>query len=149
MMNMMGAIQGDLPVYLSERDYANIDSLITPEKVKQQLTWDYDKLVSPEGVALKEVIQEDPAGISWLGIKKLQKLQVDEQFELYDGYVMTKDHRHLMLFISPANPPNATGKNAKFLAGLDKVIDSLQLQFPKQTHLILAPQRYLPAMPCS
>ncbi len=131
MMNMMGAIQGDLPVYLSGSDYTSIDSLFTQEKVKQQLDWDYNKLVSPEGVALKGVIQNDPAGMSWLGIKKLRRLQVDEHFELYDGYVMTKDHRHIMLFINPANPPNATGKNVHFLTGLDLVLDSLQQHFPK------------------
>ena len=131
MMNMMGAIQGDLPVYLSQSDYLSIDSLFTTEKVKQQLGWDYNKLVSPEGVALKGVIQNDPTGMSWLGIKKLQRLQVDEHFELYDGYVMTKDHRHIMLFINPLNPPNATGKKVVFLTGLDLVLDSLQQHFPK------------------
>ncbi len=131
MMNMMGAIQDDLPVYLTDQDYTSIDSLASTEKVKQQLTWDYNKLISPEGMALKSVIQNDPAGISWLGIKKLQRLQVDEQFELYDGYVMTRDHRHLMLFITPANPPNATGKNTLFLKGLNELIDGLQKQYPK------------------
>ena len=131
MMNMMGAIQGDLPVYLNVNDYKSVDSLFMNEKVQQQLSWDYNKLVSPEGVALKGVIQNDPAGMSWLGIKKLQRLQVDEQFELYDGYVMTRDHRHIMLFITPANPPNATGKNVPFLKGLDLLLDSLQKQYPR------------------
>ncbi len=130
MMNMMGAIQGDLPVYLSARDYTSIDSLFTPEKVKQQLNWDYNKLVSPEGMALKGVIQNDPAGISWLGIKKLQRLQVDDRFELYDGYVMTRDHKHMMLFLVPASPPNATGKNVPFLKALDLLLDSLQKKSP-------------------
>ena len=131
MGNMMSAIQDDLPVYLAGNDYTSIDSLFTTEKVKQQLTWDYNKLVSPEGVALKGVIQNDPTGMSWLGIKKLQRLRVDEQFELYDGYVMTKDHRHIMLFVIPANPPNATGKNVPFLKTLDLLLDSLQKQYPK------------------
>ena len=131
MMNMMGAIQGDLPIYLSQSDYTSIDSLFTAEKVKQQLDWDYNKLISPEGVALKGVIQNDPAGMSWLGIKKLQRLQVDEHFELYDGYVMTKDHKHIMLFINPVNPPSATAKNVLFLTGLDDILDSLQQHFPK------------------
>jgi 1-acyl-sn-glycerol-3-phosphate acyltransferase len=131
MMNMMGAIQGDLPVYLSAKDYTTIDSLFNPGKVKQQLEWDYNKLVSPEGMALKGVIQNDPAGMSWLGIKKLQRLQVDEQFELYDGYVMTRDHKHMMVFLIPANPPNATGKNVHFLKKLDLLLDSLQERSPK------------------
>ncbi len=131
MMNMMGAIQGSLPVYLTEQDYTSIDSLFTEGKVKQQLNWDYNKLISPEGMALKGVIQNDPSGTSWLGIKKLQRLQADDQFELYDGYVMTKDHRHMMVFINPANPPDATWKNTKLLKDLDLVIDSLRQRFPR------------------
>ena len=130
-MNLMDDIQADIPVFLAGADYDTITTLLAPEKVRQQLAWDYNKLVSPEGVALKKIIQADPAGISWLGIKKLQRLQVGDQFELYDGYVMTKDHRHMMIFITPSNPPNATGKNSILLKGLDALLDSLQRQFPK------------------
>jgi 1-acyl-sn-glycerol-3-phosphate acyltransferase len=130
-INLMDGIQADLPVFLGKNDYDTIDTLITPGKIKQQLAWDYNKLISPEGIGLKKIIQADPAGISWLGIKKLKQLQVGDQFELYDGYVMTKDHRHLVVFITPANPANATGKNGIFLKGLDVILDSLQQQFPK------------------
>ena len=43
-------------------------------------------------------------GITWLGMKKLRRLQVDDQFEIYGGYVMTRDHRHLMLYMNPVYP---------------------------------------------
>ena len=33
------------------------------------------------------MISNDPVGISFLGLKKLQQLQYDENFELYDNYV--------------------------------------------------------------
>ncbi len=128
--NLMQAIQTNIPIFLSQRDYAAIDSLLAPDRLKQQLVWDYNTLVSPAGLVMKQTIQADPSGISWIGIKKLQRLRIDDQFELYDGYVMTKDHRNLMIFITPANPPNATGKNAKFFNALDVVLDSLQRQFP-------------------
>jgi uncharacterized protein len=129
-MNLMDAIQADLPVFLTEKDYAAIDSLITPEKLQQQLAYDYSTLASPAGLVLKKTIMTDPVGISWIGIKKLQRLQYDDQFELYNGYIITKNHRNLMIFVTPANPPNATGKNAKFFKELDVVLDSLQKKFP-------------------
>ena len=131
MANMMGAIQGDLPLFLSDTDYKSVDSLFTRENVKQQLTWDYNKLLSPEGMALKGTIQNDPSGITWLGMKKLRRLEVDDQFEIYGGYVMTRDHRHLMLYMNPVYPASATGKNAVFLKRLDDILDSLQKQFPQ------------------
>jgi len=129
-MNLMQGVQNDLPVFLAAKDYITIDTLITPEKIKQQLAWDYNNLISPAGLVLKQIIQNDPAGMTWIGMKKLQRLSIDDHFELYDGYVMTKDHRNLLLFITPANPPNATGKNTKFFGELDVVLDTLQRQFP-------------------
>ena len=55
----------------------------------------------------------------------MQQLQYDDNYELYNNYVVTKDHKHLLLFIVPAYLPNNTGKNEKLLAGLDKINDSL------------------------
>ncbi|GEP96450.1 trifunctional MMPL family transporter/lysophospholipid acyltransferase/class I SAM-dependent methyltransferase [Chitinophaga cymbidii] len=128
MMNLLQAVQDHLPVFLEGKDYASIDSLITPARVKQTMESNYNTLISPAGLVLKRMIQADPVGISWIAMKKLQQLQVDEQFELYDGYVMSKDQRNLLLFITPLHPPNETGKNKRFLADLDAWVDTVQSQ---------------------
>lgn len=124
-MNLFTTISDRLPIYLNQKDYTTIDTLITPDKVKQTLTQDIRTLTSPAGIALKNIISNDPVGISYIGLKKLQQLQYDENFELYDSYIITKDHKNLLLFITPAYPPNNTGKNALLFEGLDKIIDSL------------------------
>ncbi|SEW22986.1 1-acyl-sn-glycerol-3-phosphate acyltransferases [Chitinophaga sp. YR573] len=130
-LDLMQVIQDHLPVFLEEKDYHTIDSLITPQRLQQTLENNYRTLISPAGLVVKKVISADPVGMSWLGIKKLQHLQYDEQFELYDGFVMTKNHQHLMMFITPAFPPSATGKNAVFLKKLQSHIDSLQKRYPQ------------------
>lgn len=129
-LDLMQVIQDHLPVFLEVKDYKTIDSLIMPERLQQTLESNYRTLISPTGLVVKKVISADPVGMSWLGIKKLQHLQYDEQFELYDGFIMTRDHRHLMMFITPAYPPGATGKNAVFLKKLQAQMDSLHLRYP-------------------
>ena len=124
-MELYNTISDHLPVYLDERDYASIDSLITPAKIRETLGSDYKTLVSPTGLALKSMIARDPVGISFLGLKKLQQLQYDDNFELYDEYVMTRDHKSLLLFIAPSNPVSNTAKNALLLKGIDRITDSL------------------------
>ncbi len=124
-MELFGTVSSHLPIYLNDRDYVSIDSLIAPAKVKEILEQDFRTLTSPAGFALKKMISNDPVGISFLGLKKLQQLQYDENFELYDSYIVTKNHQDLMLFIQPAYPPDNTGKNALLLKGLDEIIDSL------------------------
>ncbi|MBL7703729.1 MAG: 1-acyl-sn-glycerol-3-phosphate acyltransferase [Ferruginibacter sp.] len=123
-LQMFETISNHLPVYLDEKDYTAIDSLIKPETIKQTLEQDLRTLTSPAGFALKSIIAKDPVGISFLGLKKLQQLQYDENFELYDNYIVTKDRKHLMLFITPKYPPNNTGKNALLLKGLDSLINN-------------------------
>ncbi|UYQ93894.1 1-acyl-sn-glycerol-3-phosphate acyltransferase [Chitinophaga horti] len=130
MLEVMGAIRENLPIFLEEKDYQRIDTLITTTQLQQTLASNYNTLLSPAGMVMKQMIRQDPVGISWLGVKKLQQLQYDEQFDLYDNFVVTKDLRHLMIFITPSNPPGATGKNAVFLAGLDKLVDSLHRVYP-------------------
>lgn len=125
MMDLFGTISSRLPIYLNEKDYKTIDTLIAPARIKQTLAQDIRTLTSPAGIALKQIISSDPVGISYIGLKKLQQLQYDENFELYDSYIITKDHKNLLMFITPAYPPNNTGKNALLFNGIDKIIDSL------------------------
>ncbi|MBK9531997.1 MAG: 1-acyl-sn-glycerol-3-phosphate acyltransferase [Chitinophagaceae bacterium] len=122
-LELFETISGHLPVYLGEKDYSAIDSLIAPVNVKATLEQNFRTLTSPAGFALKTMISKDPVGISMLALKKLQQLQYDENFERYDNYILTKDRKNLMLFITPAYPPNNTGKNALLLKGLDSIID--------------------------
>lgn len=124
-LDLFNSISDHLPVYLDARDYLTIDTLIQPVKVRETLAQNFRTLTSPAGIALKSMIGKDPVGISFIAFKKLQQLQYDENFELYDRYIITRDQKHLMLFITPAYPPNNTGKNAKLLEGLDAILDSL------------------------
>ena len=123
-LELFETVSDYLPVYLNEKDYTEIDSLITPARVKESLEQHFRTLTSPSGFALKSMISKDPVGITFLGLKKLQQLQYDENFELYDNYILTKDRKHLMLFITPKFPPNNTAKNTLLLKGLDSLIDN-------------------------
>ena len=127
---LLTTINEHLPVFLEEKDYAAIDSLVSANGVKSNLEKNFRTLSSPAGLALKQFIAKDPSGISNLALKKLQLLQFDQQFELYDSHILTHDLKKAILFITPAFPKNNTGKNAVFLAGLDKLIDSLQNAHP-------------------
>ena len=123
-LEIFSSISDHLPVFLTDNDYAAIDSLIIPEKIKETLEQDIRTLTSPSGFALKGMISKDPVGISFLGLRKLQQLQYDENFELYDNCILTKDHKNLLFFITPVYPPANTGKNVLMLKGIDSLINN-------------------------
>ena len=124
-LELFESIQEHLPVFLSENDYKKIDSLVQPDKLKETLEQDIRILSSPSGFALKNVISTDPVGISFIALQKLRQLQYDDNFELYDSHIVTKDNKALLLFITPAYPSANTGKNSILFRELDKTIDSL------------------------
>lgn len=129
-LTLLDMVQEHLPVYLTAADYATIDSLIEPVTVKATLQQNLQTLSSPAGFGLKNFIANDPAGISFIALKKLQQLQYDENFELYDNCVMTRDQKTLIFFITPTYPPDNTGKNELFLKGLDSLITQSSTTHP-------------------
>ena len=131
-LDQFNAIRDQIPVYLEEKDYSKIDSLITEASIKSKLSSNYNLLISPAGAVMKNFVVADPLGISMIGISRLQNLQVDTQFELYDGFVMTRDLQNLLYFLVPKYESGETGKNLEFLNELDTTLDSLRALNPDQ-----------------
>jgi len=111
-----------LPVYLDENDYRNIDSLLAPASIHSAIEKDYKNLLTPAGFALKKMILRDPLGLTNLAMNKLKSLQAGDNFEVLDGFILTKDRKNLLLFITPANPASETSRNEKLLEGLDELL---------------------------
>lgn len=118
-LGLFDLVHDHLPIFLEEEDYVYLDSLAKPENLANALNDNYRQLISPAGIVTKKIIIQDPAGISFLVLKKLQSLQYDDNFELFDGYIVTRDHRHLVFFIQPVYAANDTGGNAQLLDELD------------------------------
>ncbi len=123
---LLSIVSDHLPVFLDQEDYAYVDSLENPAKMKQVLLKELQTLSSPSGFMLKSFIARDPLGLANPAFKKIRNLQFDENFNLFDGHVITRDERWLILFIRPAFPSSNTGKNNQLLSGIDHTIMELQ-----------------------
>ena len=112
----------NLPIFLEEHDYKTLEHLITKEKLDTTLEKNYKTLLSPASLILKKNILRDPIGITPYALKRMQSLQFDDNFELENGYIFTKDRKHVLIFISPQPKSAETDKNSKLLDALDKCI---------------------------
>ena len=57
-MELFGTISDHLPIYLEDKDYLSIDTLITPVRLRATLEQDIRTLTSPAGIALKKMISK-------------------------------------------------------------------------------------------
>jgi uncharacterized protein len=120
--DLFQSIHQSLPVYLQESDYPLLDSLESRQYVRRVLTDNYRQLLSPAGMATKNVIVHDPLGLSFPVMKRLQHLQFDENFQLYDNFIMTKDQRHVLFFIQPKYAAGESRNNGVLQEELDRLI---------------------------
>ncbi len=130
MMEMYNVFYENLPLYLDKDDYAEIEKGLNREDIREKLKGNLKTLFSPAGMMFKKIILRDPLSITPMGLKKLESLQLDENFELHNGYIFSKDKSHLLLFMDAAHPPNETSANTIFVERLDFIIDSLAQVHP-------------------
>ncbi len=124
----------NLPLFLEEKDYEKIANLIKTDSINATVERDYATILSPQGMALGKYIQRDPLNFTPIALKKLQNIQIDENFETYNNHIVTKDHKHLLMFITPAHLPNDTKGNRHLI----QVVDSARKAFSDETVLVEA-----------
>ncbi|TRX31243.1 MMPL family transporter [Flavobacterium sp. ZT3R18] len=129
-------VYANLPLFLDQKDYAAIESKLQKDSVAASVAANYKSLISPAGLISKDFILQDPLGISFIALKKLQQLSVGDDFELQNGFVLTKDKKNLLLFITPKLETNETDKNAQFIANLEHIRNNLNARFKGKVGMI-------------
>lgn len=122
MMQVYKVMQNNLPLFLEEKDYAEIDQKIQESSIKNTMLGNYKILISPSGFALKSSIVEDPLHLVPIALQKLKSFQLDENFTTSNGYIVSKDKKHLLFFIHPKAKSGNTGLNEKLIEAIDKSI---------------------------
>ncbi|WP_343612254.1 MMPL family transporter [Chryseobacterium oranimense] len=128
-------VSQNLPLFLDENDYREIERKLQKDSISKQVESNYVSLVSPTSLVTKDFIKKDPLGITYLGIKKLNALNISKDFKLEDNYIVTKDGKNLLLFIDPKNKSNDTKGNEAFVNQLNQIKDDINKQFKGKTEL--------------
>lgn len=111
----------NLPYFLDENDYVTLEKKLTNDSISKQVESNYRTLISPTGIIAKDFIVNDPLGISFIALKKLQQLSIGDDFILKDGFIITKDESTLLLFINPKLSGSETEKNTLFVDELNNI----------------------------
>ncbi len=122
----------NLPIFLEERDYQKIDSLLDKSSIENSIKNNFKTLISPASMVLKQYVMKDPLHLTPIVLKRLNSFQVGDNYEIYNSRIFTKDKKNLSLFLTSAYPSGETKKNGKLISIIDQNIDSLALQFNQE-----------------
>jgi 1-acyl-sn-glycerol-3-phosphate acyltransferase len=119
----------NLPIFLEEKDYQRIDSLILQSSVESSVKNNFKTLISPASMVMKQFVMKDPLHFTPIVLDKLNTFQIGDNYEIYNSRIFTKDKKNLSLFVTSAFPSGETQKNGKLIKLLDQTIDSLEAEF--------------------
>lgn len=128
-------VYANLPLFLNQKDYEQIQNKLQKDSIASSIASDYKSIISPAGLVSKDFILRDPLGISFIALKKLQQLSVGDDFALHNGFILSKDKQHLLLFVTPKLQTNETDKNTLFIHNLEKIRINLNGQFKDKVEM--------------
>lgn len=129
-LNISGAVFAELydffyknlPFYLTTDDYQELAQRVTTGGIEASLKKDFKSLISPAGIATKQYIFKDPLNIVPLALKRLDRFRFDQNFEVYNSSLYTKDKKHLMVLVSPVFSSSNTAQNDVLIAEIETVL---------------------------
>ena len=132
----------NIPYFLTERDYSRMDSLLRADNyLAEQLDRDREMLMFPSGGLLSENISRDPLNLFTPVLSKLQGLQQENKFEMYDGYIFTPDMSRAIVMLSSPFGNSETDKNSQLLRLLTSGIEQMNARYPNiEAHVLGGPQ---------
>ncbi|MEC3879339.1 1-acyl-sn-glycerol-3-phosphate acyltransferase [Parapedobacter sp. 10938] len=127
--DLMAVVANNLPLFLDESDYQRIDSLLRPDSVAAIVDRTYQAITAPQSFVTAPMLRRDPLGLTFLGLRKLQRLQSGEGIALDDGYLIADGGNHLLAFITTTAGASETARNTEFIRILDETIARLNTTF--------------------
>lgn len=129
---VMEYLLGNIPYFLTEADYARMDSLLSQEGyVASRLEADKASLYySPVSAMGRTYLRYDPLGLYSPVLQRLSGLNPTEGNNLEDGHLFTGDGSiGVILFNSPFGS-SETARNADLAGVLENVTDRTMIDFP-------------------
>ena len=132
----------NIPYFLTERDYSRMDSLLRADNyLAEQLDRNREMLMFPSGGLLSENISRDPLNLFTPVLSKLQGLQQENKFEMYDGYIFTPDMSRAIVMLSSPFGNSETDKNSQLMQLLTSGIEQMNARYPNiEAHVLGGPQ---------
>ena len=127
--DLMDMVTDNLPLFLDESDYRHIDSLLQPDSIVAIVDRTYQAITAPQSFVTAPMLRQDPLGLTFMGLRKFQRLQSGQGVVLDDGYVIARGGSNLLAFITTTAGASETAHNTEFIRILDATVAGLNTAF--------------------
>ena len=140
-LDVAASVYQDIPYYLTESDYARIDSLLSlPDYIHRQLDEDKQMLQFPSSSLLTGNISRDPLNLFTPVLSRIKQGAVDIEYETYDSYILSPDEKKAIVIITSSFGANESENNAKLIGLLNDAINNVEQENPDlDIHIIGGP----------
>lgn len=115
---------GTLPNLATGEDLAELEAATAAPEVRRRLRHSYQRLLSPEGWALKESIRNDPLSLSAVGVEKMRFLNMIPNMRLVDNHFVSADGKSALILIRSSAPMTDSAASRDLLARIDRAVAS-------------------------
>jgi predicted RND superfamily exporter protein len=126
----IGFLYEHVPVFLDNMQYESMDSLCNKEHVAQQMDENYATLISPAGMAFKDMIVKDPIAMRKLFISNINNIGngLGGDFIFYQQHIFTKDTSIVLAFLSPRFKSFDSKQSIRLAEIVEQEIENFQQQ---------------------
>ncbi len=114
-------VHQNLPLFLEKEDYKTLEQKLSKDSIASIVESNYKSLITPTGIVSKEFMLKDPLGLTFVALNRLKEKNLTDDFEVYNGFIVTKDHSKLFLFINPKFSGSETEHNTEFVNRLEEI----------------------------
>jgi predicted RND superfamily exporter protein len=128
---MLATLLPAAPLFLEPAQLEELGGRLTDERLEQRAK-ELKRLVStPQSLATKNVVKLDPLGFSSLFLDRVAAARSGLAVDWSSGYLLSRDHRMLLMLAKPVRPPQDVDFSREMLAALEAQIADLESEWPE------------------
>jgi len=114
-------LAGASPNLTTASDAEAIAALAQEKNIAETMRLKFEKLLSPEGVAEKQLIRTDPIGLCDVFLPKLRGLAMFSKMRVVNGQFVSDDGKNALIIAETPIPITDSARSAEMLAELDRL----------------------------
>ena len=130
MMEVVDFVYSNIPYFLTDADYARMDSVLDATSTAEALERDKQLLMFPASDMLSQNVERDPMNLFTHKVAQLQAFRADINYSLYDNYIFSSDYKKAIVTVTSPFGANETSNNARLVEALDEAAKVVEAKYP-------------------